>query len=292
LPSAEPTPPIDLDALSRSLSEAPYTRTLGLRVETIEEGRVRVALPFAEGNSNPGGVLHGGVAASLLAIGSRAVARTVLPANSGPWTLGQLQVNYLSAAREEDVFAEARLQRRGRALCFVETKVVTGDDRAIAAATAVVRARFGSEREALPATFGDGGENEPGPLAAALEKAPFMHRLGMRIEHMLDGRSRVSMKAADAILSEDGTIHDGAILALLDTTGAMASWAENGLGRFKASTASLQAQALAPPPAGDVVAYGRVVHRDREMFQAETEVADAETGEVSTRGTVFYRIVE
>ena len=138
MPSAEPTPPIDHDALSRSLSEAPYTRTLGLRVETIEEGRVRVALPFAEGNSNPGGVLHGGVAASLLAIGSRAVARTVLPTDSGPWTLGQLQVNYLSAAKEEDVFAEARLQRRGRALCFVETKVVTGDDRAIAAATAVV----------------------------------------------------------------------------------------------------------------------------------------------------------
>ena len=56
--------------------------------------------------------------------------------------------------------------------------------------------------------------------------------------------------------------------------------------------ASLQAQALAPPPSGDGVGYARCVHRDREMFWAATEVADAAIGEVTTRGTVFHRIAE
>ena len=291
MPSSEPTPPIAPAALAESLEATPYVKSLGLGVEAVEEGHVRLSLPFAEGNSNPGGVLHGGVAASLLAIGSRAVARSVLSADSGPWVLGQLQVNYLSAAREETVHAEARLQRRGRSLCFVETRVVTDDDRAIAAATAVVRAREGGQGNALPSTFGCEGD-VPGPLAAALEKAPFMHRLGMKIEHMDEGRARVSMPASEAIRGDDGAIHDGAILALLDTTGAMASWAENGIGRFKASTASLQAQTIAPPPKGDVVAYARMGYRDREMFWADTEVADAATGQVTTRGTVFYRITE
>lgn len=291
LPSSDKTPPIDPISLARSLEATPYVKGLGLQVASVEAGQVRLSLPFAEGNSNPGGVLHGGVAASLLAIGSRAVARSVLPADSGPWVLGQLQVNYLSAAKEETVHAEAKLQRRGRALCFVETRVVTDDGTAIAAATAVVRARNAGEGNPLPTTFGCEGET-PGPLAAVLEKAPFMHRLGMKIEHMDEGRARVSMAASEQILGDDGAVHDGAMLALLDTTGAMAAWAENGVGRFKASTASLQAQMIAPPPKGNVVAYARMGYRDREMFWADTEVADAATGQVTTRGTVFYRITE
>ncbi|MEM9175576.1 MAG: hotdog fold thioesterase [Myxococcota bacterium] len=291
MPASEALPPIEPEALRRSLESTPYVQGLGLSVEHVEAGRVRLTLPFSEGNSNPGGVLHGGVAASLLAIGSRSVARSVLAADSAPWTLGQLQVNYLSAAREETVHAEARLERRGRALVFVETRVVTDDDTAIAAATAVVRAGHGAEGGVPPTSFGCEGDT-PGPMAAVLEKAPFMHRLGMKIEHMDEGRARIRMPARPEILDEDGAIHDGAILALLDTAGAMASWAENGIGRYRASTASLQAQALAPTPQGDVVAHARCAHRDREMFWAETEVADAATGRVTNRGTVFYRITE
>ena len=60
---------------------------------------------------------------------------------------------------------------------------MTDDGKAIAAATAVVRARNAGEGNPLPTTFGCEGENL-GPLAAALENAPFMQRLGMKIEHM------------------------------------------------------------------------------------------------------------
>ena len=49
---------------------------------------------------------------------------------------------------------------------------------------------------------------------------------------------------------------------------------------------------IAPPPKGDVVAYARMGYRDREMFWADTEVADAATRQVTTRGTAFYRITE
>ena len=86
-------------------------------------------------------------------------------------------------------------------------------------------------------------------------------------------------------------MHEGAVLALLDTTGAMASWAETGPGRYKASTPSIQAQVLAPPPAGDLVAYGRVRQRDQEFFWSDVEVAGAAEGRLLARGTVFYRIL-
>jgi acyl-coenzyme A thioesterase PaaI-like protein len=88
-----------------------------------------------------------------------------------------------------------------------------------------------------------------------------------------------------------GGHHEGAVLALLDTTGAMASWAETGPGPYKASTPALQAQLLAPAPDGDVVAFGRLVHRDADAFWADVEVADATERRVFARGTVLYRIV-
>lgn len=292
MPADPSVPPASPDTLRAALERDPYHQALGLVFETIDDDAVRIALPYHERNSNPGGVLHGGVAASLLAIGSRAVAQRVLAGDSGPWMLGQLQVNYLSAAREEDVVAEARLQRRGRALCFVETTVATRDAKPIAAATVVVRARFGAEPATRPATFGTIEGDDPGPLGPIVEKAAFMAGRGMHIEHMQAGRSRVTMPASDANRAADGTLHEGAILALLDTTGAMAAWAEAGPGRFKASTASLQAQSLAPPTDGDVVGHGRCVHRDGEMYWSETEVAEAATGRVLCRGTVFYRLAE
>ena len=71
----------------------------------------------------------------------------------------------------------------------------------------------------------------------------------------------------------------------------MAGWAETGPGRYKASTPAIQGQMLAPPPKQDLVAYGRLVQRDADIFWSDVEVAGAGDGRVIARGTVLYRIV-
>jgi hypothetical protein len=71
----------------------------------------------------------------------------------------------------------------------------------------------------------------------------------------------------------------------------MASWAETGPGRFKASTPAMQAQILAPGPEVDLVAYGRMRQRDSELLWSDAEIASAADGRVIARGTVVYRIV-
>ena len=81
------------------------------------------------------------------------------------------------------------------------------------------------------------------------------------------------------------------MLALLDTTGAMAAWATTGPGPYKASTPALQAQILVPPEGVDLVAYGRCVQRDSELLWSEVEVTSAADRRVFARGTVVYRIV-
>lgn len=278
------------EALRAWIEGAPYARALGVRMGEAGDGHVQLLLPFAEANANPGKALHGGCAASLASIGAQAVARDALGPASGPWHCAGLQVSYLAAALGEDVVASARLLRRGKETCFVEVDVATAGGKSIAHASAMIRARFGAPPAALPAAAGDDGAAEPGRLGPAMSRLPFMAARGIRVEHMAGGRSRVAMPIGDGNRDASGGHHEGAVLALIDTTGAMASWAETGPGAFKASTPALQAQTLAPAPAADLVAYGRLVHRDADAFWADVEVADATHGRCFARGTVLYRI--
>jgi uncharacterized protein (TIGR00369 family) len=273
------------------VEDSPYSRYLGVRLESLETDRARLLLPFKDENSNPGKALHGGCAASLGTVGGQALARAVLGAESGPWHTCGMQVSYLSAAIGEDVVADAKLLRRGKELCFVDVAVQTAEGKPIAEIATTVRARFGAEPLETVASAGDHGDADPGPMGPQIGLVPFIGNRGIVVEHMSGGTSRLVMPFRDDNADLAGGVHEGAVLALLDTAGAMASWAESGPGRYKASTASIQVQNLAPAPKADLVAYGRCVQRDREFFWSDVEVASAADGRITARGTVLYRIV-
>jgi uncharacterized protein (TIGR00369 family) len=124
-----------------------------------------------------------------------------------------------------------------------------------------------------------------------LGKIPFMGCRGIVAEHMVDGTARLTLPLGEVNGDADGGIHEGALLALLDSTGAMAAWAEHGFGNYRASTPSMQARIIAPAPSGGLVAYGRCVQRDGEILWSEVEVAGQADGRVCARGSVLYRIV-
>jgi acyl-coenzyme A thioesterase PaaI-like protein len=176
-------------------------------------------------------------------------------------------------------------------MCFVEIDVSRADGKPIAHVTSAVRGRFGAPPAELAISAGDHGGSEPGKLGPAIARMPFGSARGFHVEHMAGGSSRIRMPATSANTDADGGVHEGALLALLDTTGAMAAWAETGVGPYKASTPSLQARILAPPPDEDLVAYGRMLQRDAEILWSEVEVAGADSARVCARGTVIYRIV-
>jgi uncharacterized protein (TIGR00369 family) len=277
--------------VAKWIEESPYSAALGVVPEELGDQAARLRLPFHDDNTNPGRVLHGGVAASLAAIGAQAVARASLGHASGPWHTATLQINYLAAAQAQDIIARATLLRRGKELCFVETAVTTDEGKPIAHATAAVRARFGAAPAALATSAGDHGRAEPGPMGPHFGTIPFMGCRGIVAEHMTDGSSRLTMPLGEVNGDAAGGVHEGALLALLDSTGAMAAWAEHGVGNFRASTPSLQARILAPAPAEGLVAYGRCLQRDGEIFWSEVEVAGQQSGQVCARGSVLYRIV-
>jgi uncharacterized protein (TIGR00369 family) len=273
------------------VEQSPYSAALGVQVAALDEESARLLLPYADANSNPGQALHGGCAASLGVIGAQVITRAALGPESGPWHTFGLQVNYLAAAIGEGVVADATLLRRGKEMCFVEVDVHTEDGKPIAHITSGVRGRFGAEAAALYTSAGDHGESDPGPMGPHIGRVPFIGNRGIAVEHMTGGTSRLVMPLLEGNGDQSGGVHEGAVLALLDTTGAMASWAETGPGRYKASTPSMQAQILAPAPAADLIAYGTCRQRDNELLFSDVEVAEAKTGNVCAKGTVIYRIV-
>jgi len=268
-----------------------YGAALGVELGELSESAARIRLPYRDENTNPGRALHGGCAASLGVIGAQAVARAALGEAAAPFHTAGLQVSYLAAAIGEDVHADATLLRRGKDLCFVEVDVATDAGKSIAHVTSLVRARSGADAPALPPAAGDDGASDPGPMGPHIGGMPFTKARGLVVEHMSGARSRITLPGGGANGDLDGGVHEGALLALLDTTGAMAAWAEVGPGPYKASTPALQAQFLAPPPAADLVAYGRVVQRDGAILWTDVEVAAAPTRALVARGTVIYRIV-
>jgi uncharacterized protein (TIGR00369 family) len=281
-----------MEHVARWIEKSEYARALGVEIEALAGDAVRLRLPFREANTNPGQVLHGGVAASLIAIAGGAVARATLGPAAAPFHTPAIQVTYLAAAKAEAVLARARRLRAGKELCFVDVAIATPEEKPIAHGLLVARGRFGAAPAETARAAGDDGAAEPGPLAPHIERAPFMAGLGLRIEHMTGGRSRIRLPWRAANADADGCSHEGAVLALLDTTGAMAAWAVTGPGPFKASTPALQARILAPAPPQELVAFGRCGQRDGEAFVSDVEVAASATGRVCARGTVLYRIVQ
>jgi uncharacterized protein (TIGR00369 family) len=275
------------------VEQSAYASTLGIRAESITAEGAILQLPFREGNSNPGGALHGGVYASLSIIGAHATARTALGADIGPFHTVGIQINYLSAAINEGVNAHARLLKRGKELAFVEVTCVSDAGKDVAHASLMVRGRKGADSIDGPvcqsAVIGD----EPGKMGPAVTKmVPFIHERGIVIEHMTDGQARLTMPWIESHgdSASLGT-HEGAALALLDTAGAMAGWAQVGQGPHKASTPTMQAQILAAPPAQDLVAYARVAYQDNEILYSDVEVAGKDDQKIYARGCIPYRIV-
>jgi uncharacterized protein (TIGR00369 family) len=281
-----------MDEIHKWIEESPYSRYLGIQLEYVDEKIARFKLPYRDENSNPGKALHGGCAASLGAIGGQVIARAALGIESGPWHTAQMQVSYLAAAIGEDVVAEARLLRRGRELCFVGIEVSTGEGKPIASITTTIRGRGGKPANEAHGSAGDAGESDPGVMGPHIGKVPFIGNRGIVVEHMTGGTSRLVMPLLEDNTDLSGGVHEGAVLALLDTAGAMASWAESGPGNFKASTASMQMQILGPAPKSDLVAYGRCVENDNEIYWSDVEVVSVADGRVTARGTVLYRIVK
>ncbi|MBN2028571.1 MAG: PaaI family thioesterase [Actinobacteria bacterium] len=116
---------------------------LGMRLEELGEGTARFVLPIASRLFNAGGVVHGGVMASIAdAAVAAALATLIDPAREMMATV-EMKINYIAAVRGGELVCEARIIQKGRAVAVGEASVYSGEGKLLAKAMAtfIVRSK-------------------------------------------------------------------------------------------------------------------------------------------------------
>jgi len=285
------------DALRARFDAAPYAASLGLQLQGATPERVHLRLPYKDDNANPGRVLHGGVTASTIDAAGVLTGFVAL-GGAADWEIGtlDLSVSYLAAAIGEDIVATAEVLRRGKELVYSSIDVRTDGGKRIATGLSTVRGvAAGTRKEerqlaVAPTSAVLGNELMKG--ATAFVMSPFMARLDIAVEHAHGGAARLAMGCSDDKRDVDGAIHEGALAALIDSTGALAAWSVVGLDmRFKASTVGIHVNYHHRVPGAAVVAQARTLRRNNEIFLNEVAVTARDDGTRLATGSVTYRIV-
>lgn len=126
----------------------PIAHTLGFTLAEVDDGRAVFTLEPAEFHYNPIGMVHGGVAATLLDSAMGCAVHTRLPAGVGYTTL-EMKVNLLRAITVDTGTArcEGTLLHLGKTTALAEARLVDSAGRLLAHATStclLIRPESGS----------------------------------------------------------------------------------------------------------------------------------------------------
>ena len=110
------------------LPPPPIAALMGFAPVEVDEGRVVFAVQPAEYHYNPIGLVHGGLAATLLDSAMGCAVQTLLPAGVGYTTL-EVKVNYVRPMTRDTgrVLAEATVLHRGSRVATAEGRVFAED---------------------------------------------------------------------------------------------------------------------------------------------------------------------
>ena len=125
----EPAQAITGDTLERALREwfAPWVQSLGLRVESFDDGAVTLRLPVNPELSRIGGMVCG---QALMAAADTAMVLAIVTrlGNQRPMTTVQLNTSFLKPLANQDALITAQVIRAGKNLVFGEIDIVAAID--------------------------------------------------------------------------------------------------------------------------------------------------------------------
>lgn len=109
----------------------PFSKLIGMRLEELELGVATIAIEMRDELRHPGGVLHGGVTATLIDTAMAFAIRTYLTPDAQTATI-DLTVHYLRPHTEGRFVCTARVVRPGKRLFNVAAEVFNEEQKLIA----------------------------------------------------------------------------------------------------------------------------------------------------------------
>jgi uncharacterized protein (TIGR00369 family) len=128
------------EIIERFIPSSPLVGHLGMRLESIGVDEATLVLPYGPALATMEDVVHGGAIASLIDTAGMAAcwADDAVPDSLKGSTV-TLNVNYLSAARGQDLTAHAVVLRRGGTLVFSDVRVTDSGGQLVATGSVVQR---------------------------------------------------------------------------------------------------------------------------------------------------------
>ena len=127
--------------MAKVIEIAPYHHHLGMEFVEAGEGYAKLKMKYQKENSTYADALHGGAISSLIdttgAMAAWTTAEIMSPRYRGS-TVG-INVNYLSNAFGEDIFAEGRVLKRGKEIIYSDVRVTNAAGKLLAQGTVVYR---------------------------------------------------------------------------------------------------------------------------------------------------------
>jgi uncharacterized protein (TIGR00369 family) len=119
--------------------------------------------------------------------------------------------------------------------------------------------------------------------------SPLARHLGIELVEAGEDRARLRMPFKPELVTVGDVVHGGAISALLDTAGMVASWSNDVEPEtLDGATVSMSVQFAAPARGCDLIADAVVSRRGRSLCFVDVRVADPD-GTVVASGQMVHR---
>ncbi len=126
--------------MAQFLPQSPFVAKLGVVAEALDDGEVRLRLPWDPTNTTMGDMVHGGAVATLadLTVMAAAWCGAQVPDNMRGVTVS-MALDYMAPARATDLIGIGRVLRRGRSLVNCEAEIVDTSGTLVAKAIATYK---------------------------------------------------------------------------------------------------------------------------------------------------------
>jgi len=111
--------------LQQILTDVAFTRNLGLRLYSIDDGECVLSVPFQPAFERPGGIVSGQVFMAAADVAMWLAIMTKLGTEEVAVT-AEMKTNFLNGARQEDFLCRAKILKLGRRLIYGTAECVNG----------------------------------------------------------------------------------------------------------------------------------------------------------------------